>query len=184
MASGRPGAGVSIRRVSARDAAALFAFRLHAVEVDPDAFLRTFAEEQAAGVERMAAMLAETERTAVFVACRGVDDGVLREGDILGMVGVYREIPSKWSHRALVWGMFVEGSARGQGIGGALLDAAIRHAREALGVRQVYLSAEGEHRVAIALYESRGFVVWGREPRGTMDGERGMEEIHLTLMLS
>lgn len=180
-ASGGVGAQVSIRRVVAREAAALFAFRLHALEVDPDAFLSTCAEEEAAGIERMAAMLAETERAAVFVACR---QGAELADCILGMVGVSREIPRKWSHRALIWGMFVEASARGQGIGGALLDAAIEHARESLGVRQIYLSAEGEHRAAISLYESRGFVVWGREPRGTMDGDRAMEEIHLTLMLS
>lgn len=164
---------MTVRRARTADLDALFALRIEALETDPDAFLRTADEDRARGPGHLANVLAH-EDGAVFVA--------ERDGELVGMVGVYREAAAKWRHKANVWGMFVRPTARGRGLGGALLDAAIAHAR-GLGVRQVHLSAEATHVAALALYRARGFVVWGTEPRGTRDGGRSMDEVHLWLDL-
>ena len=166
---------MNVARLVSTGLDAFYALRLRALAADPDAFLRTHAEELARGPSHCARMLADEAGNAIFA---GVMDGAL-----VGMVGVYREQPEKWRHKATIWGVFVDAHVRGQGLGGRLMDAAIAHARDVFAVRQVYLSAEAEHHAAIHLYESRGFVAWGTEPRGTMDGGRAMDEVHMWLDL-
>ncbi len=50
----------------------------------------------------------------------------------------------------------VDGAARGQGTGGALLDSAIASLKDQL-VRKIYLEVRESNEAAIALYRSRGF---------------------------
>lgn len=57
----------------------------------------------------------------------------------------------------LVEDVFVEESARGTGLGRALMDAAITRARER-GARRMELDTNDTNAPAIALYESLGFV--------------------------
>lgn len=167
----------ALRRLVPADLDAFYALRLRALATDPDAFLRTHAEELARGSGHCARMLFDVAGNAIFA-------GVADDLTLVGMAGVYREPPEKWRHKATIWGVFVAAAARGQGLGGRLMDAAIRHARDAFGVRQVHLSAEAEHHAAIRLYASRGFVAWGTEPRGTMADGRAMDEVHMWLDLS
>ena len=87
---------------------------------------------------------------AAFLVARGGDDAplgyiialfVLDEGEIANLA--------------------VSPEARRQGVGAALLDAALREARSR-GVREVYLEVRESNAAARALYASRGFVVAGR----------------------
>ena len=68
-------------------------------------------------------------------------------------------------HKATLFGMFVRPGARGQGLGRALVAAALEQARARVGVNVVQLSAVASNRRAIQLYESFGFMRWGVEPR-------------------
>jgi GNAT superfamily N-acetyltransferase len=60
-------------------------------------------------------------------------------------------------------GMLVRADRRGEGIGGALLDAALAWARGA-GARRVVLQVFPHDTPAIALYRARGFVEVARVP--------------------
>lgn len=58
----------------------------------------------------------------------------------------------------------VSPSARGAGIGGALVDAVIERVK-ARGAHECYLEVRESNREAQSLYRQRGFIVVGRRPR-------------------
>ena len=61
--------------------------------------------------------------------------------------------------------LFVEASARGSGLGRALVDAALERARER-GCTRIELDANERNEEAVALYESVGFSSWSDPPAG------------------
>jgi len=69
-----------------------------------------------------------------------------------------------WAHACLVDTHFVAPWARGHGLARALLEAAIAEARAA-SFEVMNLSVRETQGAAIALYESEGFVRWGRHPK-------------------
>ena len=58
--------------------------------------------------------------------------------------------------------MMVAAPFRGQGLGGALLDAAIAHVRGKGVLRKIALAVLADNEAALGLYRSRGFVEEGR----------------------
>ena len=71
----------------------------------------------------------------------------------------------KGAHHAHIWGMYCQPAHRRRGLGRAIMEAAIAHARTLEGVTQLNLGVSVTTPGAQALYESVGFVAWGREPR-------------------
>ena len=158
---------VEIRRLSAADAAAFQALRLRGLVESPEAFGSTYAEER----ERPLGVIAE--RLGGDPASGFVLGAVLAsDGPLVGLTGCYRESSRKRRHVAIIWGMFVAPEARGRGVGGALLDAAIAGAAKWPGVEQVALTVVPEKATARALYASRGFLTFGTEPRALRDETR------------
>ena len=58
----------------------------------------------------------------------------------------------------------VSASARGSGMGGALVDAVVERVRER-GATECYLEVRESNQAAQSLYRQRGFIVVGRRPR-------------------
>ena len=83
----------------------------------------------------------------------------------------------KIRHRA-EFGISVLKEYWGLGIGRALTEACIECAREA-GYLQVELDVVADNKNAIALYESLGFVEYGRNPIGFRSRISGMQELIL-----
>jgi RimJ/RimL family protein N-acetyltransferase len=79
--------------------------------------------------------------------------------------------------------VFVEPAYRGNGLGRAVVTAAIDLARSWPGVDYVDLGASERAPEAQCLYENLGFRAWGREPEATEIGGRRYDEIHMTLRL-
>lgn len=92
-----------------------------------------------------------------------------------GIDGVGRK--DKIRHRA-EFGVGIDRAYWGLGIGRALTEACIVCAREA-GYRQLELDVVAENKNAMALYESVGFVEYGRNPRGFKSRESGWQELVL-----
>ena len=93
-------------------------------------------------------------------------DGVIVGSAGISPVGSKRKL----RHRA-EFGVTVEKSFWGRGIGRALTEACISLARQA-GYLQLELDAVGENHTALSLYQSVGFREYGRNPWGfrTKDG--------------
>ncbi|MBO4471700.1 MAG: GNAT family N-acetyltransferase [Clostridia bacterium] len=141
-------------------------------------FLTTYEDELTFTIEQERAYLkqkTESEREAELVA---EVDGV-----IAGTAGV--SLPrnaEKTRHRA-GYGISIEKSWWGIGIGRALTESAIECARTA-GYLQMELEVVADNARAIALYKKAGFAEYGRNPRGfrTRDG-RWQENVLMRLEL-
>jgi ribosomal protein S18 acetylase RimI-like enzyme len=83
----------------------------------------------------------------------------------------------KVKHRA-EFGISVDKAYWGLGIGRALTEACIECAKEA-GYAQLELEVVAENRSALTLYESVGFVEYGRNPKGFRSRLTGWQELVL-----
>ncbi len=99
-------------------------------------------------------------------------------GKIVGTAGIACiGAKEKTRHRA-GFGVSVDRSYWGLGIGRALTEACIECARKA-GYSQIELDVVGENKKAVALYQSEGFVEYGRNPRGFRSRMTGWQELVL-----
>jgi L-phenylalanine/L-methionine N-acetyltransferase len=121
------------------------------VSAEPEGWLISVAGEwRSAGDERrFLKALRRYPHAAVFVAER-------EDGTLVGRLSVGRDPHPASAHVADV-GLMVALDARRQGVGTALLQAAVDWAREA-GIRKLELHVFPWNEAAIALYEAFGFV--------------------------
>ncbi|MDD2958007.1 MAG: GNAT family N-acetyltransferase [Lachnospiraceae bacterium] len=103
------------------------------------------------------------------------------DGRIVGTAGIEAVgKKDKVKHRA-EFGISIEKDCWGLGIGRALTLACIACARRA-GYAQLELDVVSENGRAAALYESAGFVEYGRNPRGFRSRSTGWQETVLMRM--
>ncbi len=168
---------MNIRRLTENDAQALYCFRLHALEVEPKSFRESHEEL------RKVAVATYAERLGT-----GGDDnfvlGAFEGSEMIGMVGFYRELPLKCRHKGWIWGMFVDRSQRGKGIGRALLTAALERARKVPGLAQVRLTVSTTQDAARKLYVSCGFRVFGVEQQAMCVNGEFVDEEQMGLPVS
>ena len=79
--------------------------------------------------------------------------------------------------------MVVRESSWRQGIGRALLEAAIAHGRSWHGLEQIVLTVTASNLAARRLYLRAGFVPFGLEPRALKSEGRYYDKEHLILFL-
>jgi ribosomal protein S18 acetylase RimI-like enzyme len=144
-----------IRPLTGDDVDAFMRLRVEALRDAPLAFASS-PEEDVVGEHRAARD--QLERGPDALVLGAFDD------ELVGMLGLGRDRHRKSDHKVHVWGMYVVPGQRGRGLGRSLLDAAVAHARSLPGVDWLQLSVSSAAPFAQALYESAGFVAWGREP--------------------
>lgn len=81
------------------------------------------------------------------------------------------------AHRADVQRLMVRPDRQGHGLGSALLEAAVEQGRE-MGVEMLTLGARGGTPLP-AFYAARGFVEYGRLPRGVRLSAEDARDVHL-----
>ncbi|MGE0715994.1 MAG: N-acetyltransferase family protein [Alphaproteobacteria bacterium] len=161
---------ITIRPLAAADAAGFRALRMEALELHPDAFGASPADEAAIGDDVVAERLA-----------RGDTFGAFAGGDLVGMAGFFVQAGEKRRHRGTLWGMYVRPAWRGRGIAGRLVDRVLAHA--AGRVELVQLSVTAGNGGARRLYESRGFVAYGVEARALKLPTGHVDEVLMARML-
>ncbi|MFJ2994001.1 GNAT family N-acetyltransferase [Pandoraea sp. NPDC087047] len=175
-ASSVASASVSVRRLVPADALAFQALRLSGLQAHPEAFGSTYAEEKDWPVERVREWLAVRPDAGVF--------GAFEHERLLGVLGLGRQTRPNFAHVGFLWGMYVHADAVGQGIGRALIDAALALARSQPGLRHITLQVNAENRAAITLYQSAGFVEIGREPDAMRIGNRFCDDLRMYLPIA
>lgn len=103
----------------------------------------------------------------------------LRDGDPVGSAGCF-QAPGQPAEDCVLVGMWVDPSARGQGVGERLVRVVVGYAA-ARGRRRVLLEVAHENAAAVALYERIGFVPTGRT--GAMPHDPSITELEMELVL-
>jgi RimJ/RimL family protein N-acetyltransferase len=162
-----------IRRLTPADTVVFQQLRLAALQESPAAFGSSYEEECDFSQAFIEDRLKARPDRGTFGAFEGTE--------LVGLIALGRESHRKLEHKALIWSMYVVPKARRNGIGRALLSAALELARSVPGIRQVNLCVNASNSPAIDLYKSMGFEVFGYE-RGAMvvDGELH-DEVHMCL---
>ncbi len=123
-------------------------------------FLGSYPDEGTITFEQEAAFLKrQTESDFAIELLAEVD------GKAVGLAGIDCVRPKEKTRHRADFGISIDRSYWGFGIGRALTEACIECAKAA-GYAQVELSVVAENASAIALYESVGFREYGRNPRG------------------
>lgn len=128
-----------------------------------------------------AIMTAEQEAAFLKAKTESVDEiELLAEvgGIVVGSAGIGRVGKKEKVRRRAEFGISVDKSYWGLGIGRALTEACIECAREA-GYQQLELDVVADNKSAISLYKSVGFIVYGRNPKGFCSRYNGWQELVL-----
>lgn len=160
-----------LRNGTAKDGAdALAIFLLTHAETD---YLLSYPDESGASVEEEASFLqsrADSPDEIELLAEVG--------GKVVGLGGIERVGKCEKVRCRAEFGVSVAREFWGLGIGRALLKACVECAKAA-GYAQLELAVVAENKSAIALYESAGFVEYGRNPRGFRSRLTGWQELLL-----
>ena len=167
----KDGRACTLRNGTASDGQALLdVFNLTHEQTD---YLLTYPGEHSYTAQQEADFLKEKTDSADEIELLAELDGVIVGTAGIGCVG-RRE---KTRHRA-EFGISVDKAYWGLGIGRALTEACIECAKKA-GYAQLELEVVAENRSAIGLYESEGFVEYGRNPKGFRSRLTGLQEVVL-----
>lgn len=168
---------MNIRLLNEKDAALFHALRLKAVIDAPTAFTESVDEVTNRSLEECADQLQS----------HGKGDFVLGAFDdnnrLVGMVGFYRAVHDKQSHRGTLWGMYVAPEGRQQGIGSVLIKSAIEQAKKLPEISNITLCVTASNESARRLYESLGFQICGTEQRALKIDGVYFDEILMQLLL-
>lgn len=109
--------------------------------------------------------------------------GAFFGADLVGIVSLERDTPTKARHKALVSRMFVHPGAAGQGVGKALLERLITLAEDLENLRYVHLTVLASNARAVHLYSSLQFREYARELGGVLIGDRYVDELQMARQL-
>ena len=168
-----------VLKIEERHLADLWRLRLRALQEHPEAFGQPY--DEAAAIPDAEAI--ERFRKGSIAGHNAVFGAFTPDGALVGMTGIVREQRPRNAHRMTIWGVYVAPEARGRGLGGAMLGAAIAHARGTPGVLQVHLTVVRANVIAARSYERAGFVRYGRVPRAEIFSGEPVDDDLLVLML-
>ena len=163
-----------IRELRESDIGDYLALRAEALLDDPLAFTSSPEDDTSSTADSLRRQM-QSRDWALFVAIDGER--------MAGSVGMVRRHHLKAAHKMNVWGMYVSPAHRGRGIGAALLDAAIEHARGMNDVARLELGVSSSAGAAQRLYERAGFAAWGSEPDALRYAGTSVTEHHMSLDL-
>lgn len=160
-----------IMQLGHSDGRRLRAVRLWALADAPDAFASTHERESRLDDDAWTARLADPRRPTWVAVLDGSDDG---------LVTAVQDPDDACAVRVV--SMWVAPSARGRGVGGALLRRVVEHGR-AVDARRVTLWVADRNEAALRLYRRHGFVPTGRTaafdpPREHMTERQLVLEVH------
>lgn len=161
-----------VRTLGADDIPAFIALRRSALDDTPLAFAASPEDDIASSPQTIREQLGNAPDYAIFGAF---------DPDLVGVLGLMRDRHLKAAHKVRFVGMYVAPAHRRRGIGAALLQAAIGHARGLAGVSCAHLSVSHDTPAAHRLYERAGFEVWGSEPDALRYEGQSHIEHHMVL---
>jgi ribosomal protein S18 acetylase RimI-like enzyme len=142
---------MNIRRLTAEDAEAVREVRLEALKNHPENFGADYEDEMAHPIEWWRARMGHPA---------GAGFGAWIDGQLAGIISFGQEAQKKHRHQGSIGSFYVRPDYRGQGVGDALMKAALDEA--AKRVEHVTLTVTASNLGAVRLYERNGFQTVGR----------------------
>ena len=167
---------MEIRVLEADDVAEFRAMRAEALHTEPLAFGMDYDTFAAKTDEEMKATLPPVPDTSFTL-------GAHINGKLVGTAGLFRHKMIKFRHGADLNAMYVAESARGQGVGKALVRALFERARTFDGLEMISLTVTHTQTIAIRMYRSFGFETWGKSSNTMKVGDVYADFEHMTLEL-
>ena len=140
----------------------------------PEAFTSSFEEDVVKAIAATESRLAADGDTAMW--------GAFVAGRLAGGIGLLRERRLKNRHKADIVAMYVLPEYARRGIGRALLEHAVAHARDS-GIEQLTLTVTQGNAAARELYAAAGFVTFGVEPRAIKVVDQYFAKEHMVRFL-
>ena len=165
---------MEVRRLAIADGPEYRALRLRALREHPDAFTSSYEEDAPQPLQVTFARLA----SPLYAFW-----GAFQRGEMCGMVGLEHERRAKNRHKGVVIGMYVTPERAGQGVGRALLQALLAHARSE-GVQSLVLTVTEGNAHAQRLYTGAGFRSFGIEPDAIRIAGQSFAKNHMHLDLN
>jgi RimJ/RimL family protein N-acetyltransferase len=169
---------MDVRILGEADAQAFWNIRLRALRDDPESFGSSYEEILERGIAGITQGLRKRANAPLDATFGAFDDKAL-----IGIAGLHQEEQVKRRHKAIIWGMYVPREMRGKGIGKALLEAAIAHARTIPEIEQINLSVVITSKEARHLFIALGFETYGLERRALKLHDRYFDQELMTLYL-
>ena len=170
---------VAIRPLGAEDLPAYKLLRDEMLFSHPEAFTSDAAEERVREpADYLQRLGLDRRERGHFVL------GAWHGDRLVGAIGLERDRRRKGRHVGHVIGMMVRPEARGHGVGRELLDALISEARGSEGMEMLTLTVTAGNAPAVDLYETSGFVCYGRLDRAIkLASGRYHDKLHMVLAL-
>jgi ribosomal protein S18 acetylase RimI-like enzyme len=162
---------VTVRRLISEDVETYQKIQLEALEVAPEAFGSTLAQEQAFS---RAEFIRRLEN--------GLSLGAFEDNALVGIVGLVVAAGKKERHKGILVGIYVSPAARGRGVGQALVEGLLA---TAVGVvEQVNLAVVNDNVRARRLYERCGFSAYGLETRALKYHDQYFDDLLMVRFLN
>lgn len=128
--------------------------RLDALKSDPQAFLSSYKREAGWLDEKWMSRLQETFKPGSWLLFAKIPSG-----ELIGMVGGYRDSNDLVNHSAQVWGVYVKQQYRGKGVAKALMKEILEEFSLVDDIETAILEVNTDQKSAKKLYETFGFAV-------------------------
>jgi RimJ/RimL family protein N-acetyltransferase len=158
-----------IRKLESTDAKEFQRLRLFALQNNSTSFGSSFEEEVKKSLEQFEVFIEPTNERVFW--------GAFEDAKLIGMVGLGREDGIKTEHKGFIRSMFVDPSARKQGVASELLNTAISYSVAQMKLELLTLAVTSTNIEAINLYKKFGFVEYGVEPNSLKIEGRYFSEV-------
>ena len=148
-----------IRTLTVDDSIDYQKIRLRSLLDHPESYGSSYEEESARSDKDINQMFIDFKDSKNFIIGAFSD-----KNNLIGILGVNREIKIKTRHKANIWGVYVIPEMRGKSIAKKLLLNAIDILRNDQYIRNLLLGVTITNEPAVRLYESLGFRTYGTEP--------------------
>ena len=148
---------------------------LEAYALHPEAFVSTIARREQLPLSWWEAKL-DDELSALF--------GAFVDSQLVGMVGLAFEPWEDARHKATLFGLYVSGDFRGQGLGEHLVQAVLSLAEQEPDTKVIELTVSAGSDAALALYTRCGFEQSGLEDCAIRVGEAYYDRVHMRRLVN
>lgn len=163
-----------IARLTPSDAQEYRDLMLQAFKRHPDAFTSSVSERSVEPLSWWESRLVTASRARQMVF------GARVASSLVGVAGISFETGDKTRHKASVFGMYVDNTARGTGVAAQLLATLLEQACNRKATRIVQLTVTEGNSAALRLYEGvGGFSRFGIEPFAVRVGDSYVSKIHM-----